>query len=139
MSALCLNAAERRRLDGFQNRCVRSIIGIKPSFISRISNVSVLQKARHHAATLKLQKKQLQMLGKILRSPSEHPLHQISFGPGLIPVTDRFGRRRGRPNKEFVAETWKQAIQWLGTSTRVKHLASDKNVWDASLRSHFGF
>ena len=36
LSCLCLSAAERRCLDGFQNRCLRRINGIPPSFLSRI-------------------------------------------------------------------------------------------------------
>ena len=51
MSALCFAAAENRRSDGFQNRCVRKIIGVKPAFISRVSNATVLEKAGHTAAS----------------------------------------------------------------------------------------
>ena len=31
-----------KRLDGFQNRCLRYIIGVKPSWISRLSNAHVM-------------------------------------------------------------------------------------------------
>ena len=44
LSCLCLSAAERRRLDGFQNRCLRCILGIPPAFVSRISNACVLHR-----------------------------------------------------------------------------------------------
>ena len=65
LSSLCLTAAELRRLDGFQNRCIREMLGIKPSYLSRISNAIVLEKAGHPAAILMLQKRQLQLFGKI--------------------------------------------------------------------------
>ena len=45
LATLCLNVAERRRLDGFQNQCIRQVLGIKPSFVSRVSNHDVLQQA----------------------------------------------------------------------------------------------
>ena len=32
-----LDVAEIRRLNGFQARCLRKVVGIKPSFVSRIS------------------------------------------------------------------------------------------------------
>ena len=41
-----LNRAERRKLNGFQARCLRQIIGVLPSFISRVSNADVLGKQR---------------------------------------------------------------------------------------------
>ena len=34
LSSVWLTTRQRRRLDGFQNRCVRSIIGVKPAFLS---------------------------------------------------------------------------------------------------------
>ena len=43
LSCLCLSSADRRRLDGFQNRCLRSIFGIPPAFISRFSSAQSLQ------------------------------------------------------------------------------------------------
>ena len=45
---------ECRRLDGFQNRCPRCILGICPAFISRISNACVLRRAGCQAATNEL-------------------------------------------------------------------------------------
>ena len=68
LCALCLTVAELRRLDGFQNRCLRVALGIKPSFVSRVRNVGDLQQARHLSASVLLQKQQLQLLGKILRT-----------------------------------------------------------------------
>jgi len=41
LSSLWLNASERRRLDGFQNRLLRRIAGIQHSMFSRISNKEV--------------------------------------------------------------------------------------------------
>ena len=51
LSSVCLTVAQQRKLDGFQNRCIRSIVGIKPAFLSRVSNAAVLEKAGHTAAT----------------------------------------------------------------------------------------
>ena len=101
LSSICLTVAQERQLNGFQNRCLRHIIGVSPSFISRVPNAEVLQRSGHMAATVLLQKRQLQLLGKVLRSPEGHPLRTASFIPGTNhPVTDPFVRRCGTPCKE---------------------------------------
>ena len=51
LSCLCLSSADRRRLDGFQNRCLRGTLGIPPAFISRVSNMEVLRTASYISAT----------------------------------------------------------------------------------------
>ena len=64
LSCLCLLAAERRRLNGFQNRCLRQILRIPPAFISRVSNAEVLRRAHYRAATYLLLQRQLLLFGK---------------------------------------------------------------------------
>ena len=46
LSSVWLNVAESCRLNGFHARCLRKITGIKPSFVSRVSNAAVLQRGR---------------------------------------------------------------------------------------------
>ena len=107
LSSICLTVAQERQLNGFQNRCVRAIIGVKPSYISRVSNADVLSKAGHAAATQTLRKRQLQLLDRVVRSPEGHPLRAASFIPGTNrPLTERYIRRRGRPCKEWLRTLW---------------------------------
>ena len=49
LSSAWLNEAEVRRLDGFYCRCLRAILRIPPSFVSRVSNVTGLQQASQPA------------------------------------------------------------------------------------------
>ena len=67
LPAVWLNTSERRRLNGFQNRCLREIWGIKPAFISRVSNVRVLATTQQHQLTRNLEKQQLLLYGKVAR------------------------------------------------------------------------
>jgi hypothetical protein len=69
LSSACLTKAEQRRLDGFQNRCVRQIFGILPSYFSRVSNADVLATAGCRKLTDQVGTRQLFLLGKILRAP----------------------------------------------------------------------
>lgn len=113
---------------------------MKPAFLSRVSNVSVLERAGHPAATKLLQKQQLQLFGKVLRSPGSHPLKQVSCAHNMsVPLTDWYVRRCGRPNKEWVPEVKRQAWQITGSWERLLALSASKLVWNNALKSHFGF
>ena len=95
--------AQEWHLNAFQNRCLRRIVGIKPSHFSRVSNADVLERCGHVSATSLLRKRQSQLLRKVLRSEEGHPLRTASFIPGTnYPLTERYVRRRGRPHKEWV-------------------------------------
>lgn len=47
LGSLVLTKQEKRRIDSFQNRCSRSILGIQPSVLSRTPNAEVLQRSGH--------------------------------------------------------------------------------------------
>ena len=137
---MCLTKAQQRRLDGFQNRCLRQIVGIKPSYISRVSNAAALEKSGHVAATKQLQKRQLQLFGKILRSSEDNPLKSVSFIPGTLrPETDHYVQRRGRPNKEWIPENLQLAIQIAKGTTNMQQAALSEQAWKKMLSNHFGF
>ena len=139
LAAFSLGVAEQRRLNGFQNRCIRTILGIKSAYLSRISNKTVLEKACHPAATDMLRKRRLQLFGKVLRSPENHPLHTACFIPGtFVPATDRFVRRVGRPCREWVREMVADAVSLFGSMAQAKELAKQKATWNEILFKRLG-
>ena len=106
LSALVLTKADRRKLDGFQARCLRRACGILPSWLCRVSNNQVLEKAEHTKASILLQRRQLLYLGKILRAPCDSPLKSVSLdGDTLLPATARYIRRIGRPRLEWSSKS----------------------------------
>ena len=112
----CLTVAEKRRLDGFQARCLRQVLGIQPAFFSRVSNSTVRSRARQSSATALLEKQQLELLGRVLRAPVTTPLHTAALVPGTeTPVTSFYIRRRGRPRKEWVPTAIQRAHQMNNT------------------------
>ena len=140
LSSLCLTAPQQRRLNGFQCRCIRRIIGIAPSYISRISNKEVLRKAVQRTATELLLKQQLQLLGKVLRAPEGHPMRVACFIPGTLwPATERYVRRRGRPCKEWAREMMGECTKLFGTPEAAVGRCSTKLDWNAALKSRLGF
>ena len=130
LACCCFTKAEQRRLDGFQARCVRQVLGIRPAFFSRISNVTVLKRADHLTATSLLTKQQLLMLGKALRAPQDSLLHRAAVVPGtLVPATSRYIRRTGRPRKEWVPSVMQQAHQQNSSGQDLLCLSHDVAAW----------
>ena len=122
---------------GFQNKCLRSILKIQPSYVSRISNREVVQQAMHVPATKLLERRQLLQLGKVLRCQPDHPLQQSSFIPGtLTSATSRYVRRVGRPRKEWIPEVL--SMEFLlsdGSAQNLQQTVQNVPAWRNKVRS----
>ena len=118
----------------------REIIGVKPAFISRVSNADVLARAGHRAASALVYKCRLQLFGRVLRSPASSPLRQACFiGGTLFPATERFVRRVGRPSKEWVRESLADVCSLFGSVDAASQLASNKEEWNMALQNKLMF
>jgi len=115
MHTTWLQKAELAKLDAFQAKCLRKIMGIQHSFYSRVSNEAVLEEAGAHRISTLLLKRQLVLLGQIARKHSPDPVRDAVFEPGsycLRRCTEK--RRRGRPRCTWAAEVWKHAQHMAG-------------------------
>ena len=74
-----LNKAELRRLNAFQAKCVRKILNIPHSFVSRISNKIVLEQSGRQEISSILTYRQLVFFGKIAALPSTDVRRQCVF------------------------------------------------------------
>jgi hypothetical protein len=130
LATCCFTVAEQRRINGFQAKCIRQILGIAPSFVSRVSNAEVLRRSRMRNAMELLAQQQLIQLGKVLRAPSASALHHTSLIPGTLqPATSRYVRRRGRPHKEWIPTVLPEAFRRKHSHEQLYELAQDGNVW----------
>jgi hypothetical protein len=140
MATLILTAAQKRKINGFQNRCLRKIVGVLPSYVSRVSNAIVLTRAAHPPATDLLRKKRLQLFGKIRRVDAQHPLKRACFIPGtFVPVTEQYVRRVGRPSKEWVREVIQDTTSLFGSMESASASAQNKASWNSVLTDKLGF
>ena len=120
LATMCLNIAQRRRLDGFQNRCLRKILGILPSYYSMVTNASVLQRAACKKASSQLEARQLILLGKVIRADVTNPLRSSCLVENTLrPLTSHFIRRVGRPRKEWITTVLPQALLQAGGSDTI--------------------
>ena len=76
-----LSKQELRRLDAFQARCLRKILRIPHSYISRVSNERVLERAGSKPLSNALLRRQLLFLGHVARKPGDDPVRQTVFRP----------------------------------------------------------
>ena len=88
--------AERRRLDGRQTRCLRETRGIKPTFLSRATNKTVLETTRECSLSSGLLQQQLLLFGKCSRLGDASVMRLGTFRPGSLgPATHQFARKMG--------------------------------------------
>jgi len=130
LATACFNVAELRKLDGFQAKCIRQILGIPSSYQSRIPNADVLQRARCQKLSSLVIQRQLHLLGKVLRAPDGSPMRDAAFIPNTLrSATDRYVRRVGRPRKEWIPTVLAEAYRHIGSHDELQTLAADKGKW----------
>ena len=127
LSSAWLNVAESRRLNGFHARCLRKVTGIKPSFISRVSNAAVLKKAGQAELRCQLLRQQLLMYGRLARASNDDVLRQLTFIPDLTrPATGRYVRRVGRPRNEWAVMLEKETRKMHANPSAI---INDQLLW----------
>ena len=130
LSAIILTKAQRRKLDGFQCRCLRSILKIPAAFYSRVSNLEVLQKAGVDSSSAKILKRPLLLLGRVCRAPLTNPLRSVSFvASTLEPLTNFYIRRVGGPRTEWVPTILKGATRLTGGGSDFDTAVTDETNW----------
>ena len=124
------NLSERRRLNGFYCRCLRTIWGIKAAFVSRIGNQTVLELAQQRPLTHTLAKQQLLLFERVLRAGNGSLLRDCAFSPGsLTAACDMFVRRRGRPRLEWVTQVRNAALKVTGSMRCLEGCLYSEEVW----------
>ena len=137
LAACWLNKSERRRVNGFQNRCLRTIWGIKPAYISRVSNASVLQTTGERPLTCALQRHQLLLFGRVARKPDGHPMRDVTFCPGTLhPATDRYVRKIGRPRLDWAGGVLKLALEAAGSLALLEQAVQDDFAWRSIVEAY---
>ena len=118
--AACLNQAERRRIDGFQAQCLRKIYRVPHSYISRISNSTVLSMAGQPPLSEQICKQQMIFMGKLARRPGTDPVRLSVFEPDSFDLRAPSGpRKRGRPRQSWGNMVMNNCLRVAGTPARL--------------------
>ena len=109
-----------------------------PSYISSVSNKTVLESTGQKPLTNVLAKQQLILFGRVARAPEGSVLRDSTFRPRtLLPATDMFVRKRGRPRLEWPVELYKLAsrVAAFGEHQCVEDGIVCEDAWGALVRS----
>ena len=130
LNSVWLNAADVRRLNGFQARCLRKILRIQPSFYSRISNRTVLQRAGQGTFSTHLLKQQLVLFGRVARADCGDRLRRLTFSSrALWPLGDTYIRKQGRPKNEWTKMVYKKASRIVGQTHNLEEVVCNEATW----------
>ena len=99
-----LSKSQRVKFDGFYARCIRKIIGVKSSYLSRISNKDVLKRVQAIPLGNLLLEQQLLYFGKIYRLSNDDIRRQLIFNDSSVSLKTSGNRSRGRPRAEWSKE-----------------------------------
>ena len=116
-----LNQSLLKKLDAFQLRQLRKIIGWQPTFIDRSkTNASAIEEINRIIISAnpntqncfkpiseKIQLRQAKLLGHILRASNDDPMRQITFKPSTGDWNHPNKKRVGRPRANWLFETCK--------------------------------
>lgn len=115
MSAAFLNKAERRRLDGFQARCLRKILHIAPAYYSRVSNQEVLSKAGCRQVSSQVLQQQMILMGRVARGDLGTDARSMFFASGSCDLQPLPGKRCvGRPRKTWRDDVYEHSMLAAG-------------------------
>ena len=104
LESLWLLQRDLQRLDAFHAQCLRRICNISHSFLSRISNADVLQKAGEVPLTKLFKSRQLSLYDRIVCMPESSHLRRLTCEAGSdCPRVWACKRGRGRPKQQWAA------------------------------------
>ena len=99
--------ADRTRLDAFQCACLRQILKIPPSFVSRITNVEVLSRCSQIKFSTLLQSRQIRLYRRIQTMPLESIMRKLVCDVVGRPKNWNDARKSGRPCQRWGPSVFK--------------------------------
>ena len=123
LHTMWLNKAELRKIDGFQAKCLRSILHIPPPYVSRFSNATVLQRTHCKRLSAILGFRQLCLFQSIAVLPDDDVRRRCIFQPSSFilqnlsaPRRQPFVGRRLVQHSNLHTSAGRQCLRWLRLS-----------------------
>ena len=134
----CLRQADKARLNAFHCKCLRRILKVPPSWISRVSNTTVLEMAKTSHLSDKLLHNQLSLFGKIAMSPNDSLMRKLTFHPNSLQPVALY-RRQGRPRLSWQSVLYAHARTIMSTdqlNSLLLHEGRSFITWKRYLAEH---
>ena len=136
LHTMWLNKAELRKIDGFQAKCLRSILHIPPPYISRVSNATVLQRSHCKRLSAILRFRQLCLFQSIAVLPDDDVRRRCIFQPNSFILQNLSApRRRGRPKQIWACEVYRTAVEIAEGVDMLGDLVRDAAKWRPKVRA----
>ena len=107
LESIWLLKVDRTRLDAFQCWCLRRILNIAPSFISRVSNAEVYERAGQIRYSVLLESRQKHLYSKIQNEPFSNLVRMLVCDIEGNPINWNTRRSRGRPKQRWAQSVFK--------------------------------
>ena len=136
-----MNISEQRKLDAFNARCLRKILQIQHSFMSRVSNEAVLEQAGMKNLSKVLLSRQLDLMRNLALRNDSDILRQSVFKQGGFELKLPNGpKKRGRPKRLWAQVMLQHAVQASGSINELTRMwqqtPAAKAAWNACLREY---
>jgi hypothetical protein len=131
-------------VDAFQAKCLREIVGIKPSYFSRVSDEAVLSSLDARPLSKSLLAQQLLYFVRLARTLAGAVLRDSVFKLGSVSlkVNNRL-RCEGRPRDSWAAELHALAMQVAGSSEALRSMLINspaaEAAWHRAERQHCSY
>ena len=94
---------DKMRIDVFQCACLRNIVGVLPSYYSRVTNEYVLNMISQVKWSVQLENRQKRLFQKIQTLPISDQLRNLVCDALGNPKDWNVRRSRGRPRRKWVS------------------------------------
>eukprot|EP00973_Karenia_brevis_P059241 8247809-Karenia_brevis.AAC.1 len=136
LETVWLNKVLQVKLNGFYCKCLRRILGIAPSHISRVSNAYILNQFLTQRLDTILLKRQLKLFGEIARSSEDSMMRISVFEPNTFNIRTIGTRRRGRPRNTWGLQLHKMASQIANIhGMSLNQILTNKSSWENAIKS----
>ena len=134
LQACWLNAAELSRIDGFYCKCLRRILKVPPSYLSRTPNAVIYSQTGKFPLRYKILQYQLDLFGHVARLPDGDAVRRALMRQGDVrPANFNFKRRGGQINC-WIDQVFSRALQVAGDLQRLQGMVFDKAFWKIAVK-----
>ena len=131
-----LDKVLRRQRNGFYVCCLRQILKVSPSFISRVSNSYILQQFHTPVLSKILLKRRSHSYRRVARMPNGAVMRRSIFEPNSLYLKCEGRKRSGRPRNTWGKELSKIVAELKPTHLSTQSFLDDKVSFELAVKHY---